>query len=248
MMNKFLVYCTIFVPLSAFADIQVGGENSPLKVYGIIDYGLNYSHSNVESSYSFQSGMDYASRIGLKLNYKLNDDFSIIGNVESWIDLKEMEFVRETPFARSEFIGVNSDTYGKLVYGRIMPSVAGALEELFATPFSPTSIAVQAYDLGFGAPTYDVRTSKSISYTTPKYNNSTLTIVYSPNQMVGEAPAVTNAKLYGALYIYDNGVNRISASYNELVSNNSVNYNNQILNDIKTKDYRALVQKKLIKI
>ncbi|KYQ84360.1 MULTISPECIES: porin [Acinetobacter] len=240
-----LSICTL--PVAAFADISVGDENSPFKVYGVLDYGINYSHSDVQDSHEFQSGMDYASRLGLKLNLKLNDDLSIIGNAESMIDLRKMEFVRKTTFARAEYLGLQSKQYGTLVYGRVMPAVAGALEELFAAPFTPTAIAIQAYDLGAGAPNYDFRTSRAVSYTTPTFKNTSLTMLYSPNQMVGEGSYVTDAKNYGILAIYDDGVNRVSGSYNELISNFSVNYKGEILSDVKTKDYRALVLRRMNK-
>lgn len=191
--------------------------------------------------------MDYASRLGLKLNLKLNDDVAIVGNAESWIDLRKMELVRDETFARGELIGIRSKKYGTLLYGRQMLNISGALEELFATSFAPSTLTYQAYDLGTGAPTFDFRSSRAITYTTPNFKNTTLTFLYTPNQMVGEAPKVLDAKNYAAMAVYDDGINRISASYNELVSNYSVNYNGIVYDEIKTRDYRTFVQRKINK-
>ncbi|MGQ1271608.1 porin [Acinetobacter baumannii] len=247
MFKYILLSSACVLPVKIFADIQVGDSNSPFKVYGVLDYGVNYSHSGAGSSHDFQSGMDYASRLGLKLNIKLNDDLAIVGNAESWIDLRKMDFVRDETFARGEYIGVSSKKYGTVLYGRQMLNVSGVYEELFASSFAPATLSYQAYDLGTGAPTFDFRSSRAITYTTPKFNNITLSFLYTPNQMVGDASKVLDAKNYGAMAVYDDGVNRISASYNELVSNYSVNYNGIIYDDIKTKDYRLFALKRLNK-
>jgi len=247
MFKYILIPCVFILPMKSFADIQLGDSNSPFKVYGVFDYGVNYSHSGVVSSHDFQSGMDYASRLGLKLNLKLNDDIAIVGNAESWIDLRKMEFVRDETFARGEFIGVSSKKYGTLLYGRQMLNASGVYEELFATAFAPSTLSYQAYDLGTGAPTFDFRSSRAITYTTPNFKNTTLTFLYTPNQMVGDASKVLDAKNYAAMAVYDDGTNRISASYNELISNYSVDYNGVVYNEIKTKDYRVFALKRLNK-
>jgi len=247
MFKYILISSASILPMQAFADITVGTPDSPLKVYGVFDFGVNYSHSGAIDSHDFQSGMDYASRLGLKLNQKLNDDVSLIGNAESWIDLREMELVRKTNFARSLYIGLNSKSYGTLVYGRIMPIVSGATEELFTAPFAPSALGYQAYDLGVGAPTYDFRSSKAISYTTPKFKDIAVSLLYTPNQMVGKGAQVTDAKNYGIMSVYDDGIYHVSASYNELVSNYSIIYQNETLKNIKTKDFRILGQYKINK-
>lgn len=117
MLKYVLISSACILPIKSFADIQVGDSNSPFKVYGVFDYGLNYSHSGAVSSHEFQSGMDYASRLGLKLNLNLNDDLSIIGNAESWIDLHKMDFVRDETFARGEYIGVSSKNMAQYYMG-----------------------------------------------------------------------------------------------------------------------------------
>lgn len=247
-MLKYVLISGLFIlPMKSFADIQVGDSNSPFKVYGVFDYGVNYSHSGVVNSHDFQSGMDYASRLGLKLNLKLNDDLAIVGNAESWIDLRKMDFVRDTTFARAEFIGISSKKYGTLLYGRQALNASGVYEELFATALAPSALSYQAYDLGTGAPTFDFRSSRAITYTTPNFKNTTLTFHYTPNQMVGDASKVLDAKNYAAMAVYDDGTNRISASYNELISNYSVEYNGVIYDEIKTKDYRVFALKRLNK-
>lgn len=247
-MLKYIIITTSFIlPINAFADIKVGGENSPFSIYGVFDFGVNYSHSGVQDSHGFQSGMDYASRLGLKLNLPLNDDISIVGNAESWIDLRKMEFARDTTFARGEYIGFSSKKYGTLLYGRQMLNTSGALEELFATTFAPSTLSYQAYDLGTGAPTFDFRSSRAITYTTPKTKNTTVTFLYTLNQMVGDAVYVLDAKNYAVMAVYDDNTNHFSASYNELISNYSVNYKGVIYDEIKTRDYRIFLQRKLNK-
>ena len=247
MLKYILMSGVCILPIKSFADIQVGDSSSPFSVYGVLDYGINYSHSGSVNSHDFQSGMDYASRLGLRLKLNFNDDLAIVGNAESWIDLRKMEFVRDKTFARGEYIGLSSKKYGTLLYGRQLLNLSGVYEEPFATSFSPATLSYQAYDLGTGAPSYDFRSSRAITYTTPSFSNTTLTFLYTPNQMVGEAPKMLDAKNYAAMAVYDDGINRISASYSELISNTAVSDRDTVYNEIKTRDFRTFLQRKINK-
>ncbi|WP_151962942.1 porin [Acinetobacter oleivorans] len=211
------------------------------KPYGTLDYGYFYSYSDAGENHDFKSGMASTSQLGMNFKYKLNEDISIIGKLESGVNLKEAEFIRDTLFNRQENIGIESERFGKLLYGRQHIALAGLADDPFlgVTAFSPlVMVAASSSGLGTGSTSLDYRASKSWSYRTPRLNNFKTKIIYTSNMGVGKKGP--NVKNFGVLSTYDNKIHKVGFSYNELINNKTSILNKEVYHDVKTKLYNTV--------
>lgn len=240
MLRTMVVSGACIISHSALAGIPIA--NLPVQAYGVLDFGAKYSHSDAGDDHGFQSGMGSTSRIGLKLDAKVNDDIEIIGALESGIDLKEFEFLKDTTFNRAANIGIQSKKYGTLLYGRQYNAAIGLDDDPFlgVSAYSPfVSVGASSSGLGAGSLSMESRASRAISYTTPNIQNIKTQVLYTPNQAIG--PHGIDAENYGLMSIYDDGINRLGFSYNELINNNAVVYNNKTYSNVKTRLFHSTI-------
>jgi predicted porin len=108
----------IIVPAALLAT--AAHAQSSVTLYGKIEDGINYtSNARGHGTVQLQSGYDYGSRWGIKGTEDLGGGYQAIFQLESGFDVntgKMSQGGRE--FGRQAFVGIASDRYGTLTFGR----------------------------------------------------------------------------------------------------------------------------------
>jgi predicted porin len=123
-MNKKLVAA---LPL-AFVAVGVHAQSS-VTLYGIIDMGIDYANNVANGSngkltagggklVQAQSGVPAQSRWGLKGTEDLGDGLRAIFRLESGFDAATGAASNGLAFSRNAYVGVESDHYGTVTFGR----------------------------------------------------------------------------------------------------------------------------------
>ncbi len=219
------VGATILTPvMAAAADVQVYGRAHVSLDY--LDDGKDYNEANLSSN---------SSRLGFKVNQKVNDDLNVFAQIEQEInfssggnDSKGVDFA-----TRDTFVGLKSDSYGQVRVGRFDSpfKVARGPVNFFGDQLGDIRNVTRAGDMRF-----DERNANTIEYKSPKFGGGFNVIaamslhdgVYDTKQ---DDPKDENAdgtldgtgknknKTYDLAVTYKNGPIDIATAYEKYQSN-----------------------------
>lgn len=159
---------------------------SEVTLYGIVDNGLLYKHSRVETngvstktdSFALESGISSPSRFGIKGSEDLGNGMTVSFKLENGFNADDGSFGDDRLFNRESSLTLSGD-FGKLSFGRMgaIGSAAGDFDAAFAIG--------DAFDGGdgdvFGFATSD-RYDNMVTYQTPKFAGLQATVQYSFNE------------------------------------------------------------------
>ncbi|MDY6458206.1 porin [Acinetobacter faecalis] len=219
------VGATILTPvMAAAADVQVYGRAHVSLDY--LDDGKDYNEANLSSN---------SSRLGFKVNQKVNDDLNVFAQIEQEInfssgnkDKKEMEFA-----TRDTFVGVKSNSYGQVRVGRFDSpfKVARGPVNFFGDQMGDIRNVTRADNMRF-----DERNANTIEYKSPKFGGGFNVIaamslhdgVYDTKQDpdetndadgTGDGTGKNKNKAYDLAVTYKNGPIDIATAYEKYQSN-----------------------------
>ena len=159
---------------------------SEVTLYGIVDNGLLYKHSKVETngvstktdSFALESGISSPSRFGIKGSEDLGNGMTVSFKLENGFNADDGSFGDDRLFNRESSLTLSGD-FGKLSFGRMgaIGSAAGDFDAAFAIG--------DAFDGGdgdvFGMAASD-RYDNMVTYQTPKFAGLQATVQYSFNE------------------------------------------------------------------
>lgn len=159
---------------------------SEVTLYGIVDNGLLYKHSRVETngvstktdSFALESGISSPSRFGIKGSEDLGNGMTVSFKLENGFNADDGSFGDDRLFNRESSLTLSGD-FGKLSFGRMgaIGSAAGDFDAAFAIG--------DAFDGGdgdvFGFATSD-RYDNMVTYQTPSFSGFQATVQYSLNE------------------------------------------------------------------
>ena len=159
---------------------------SEVTLYGIVDNGLLYKHSKVETngvstktdSFALESGISSPSRFGIKGSEDLGNGMTVSFKLENGFNADDGSFGDDRLFNRESSLTLSGD-FGKLSSGRMgaIGSAAGDFDAAFAIG--------DAFDGGdgdvFGFATSD-RYDNMVTYQTPSFSGFQATVQYSLNE------------------------------------------------------------------
>ena len=159
---------------------------SEVTLYGIVDNGLLYKHSKVETngvstktdSFGLESGISSPSRFGIKGSEELGNGMTVSFKLENGFNADDGSFGDDRLFNRESSLTLSGD-FGKLSFGRMgaIGSAAGDFDAAFGIG--------DAFDGGdgdvFGMAASD-RYDNMVTYQTPKFAGLQATVQYSFNE------------------------------------------------------------------
>ncbi|RKE39222.1 putative porin [Paraburkholderia sp. BL23I1N1] len=182
----------IFSP-SAFAQTSV-------TLYGVLDEGINYTnnvgHGHV---YELASGYAQGSRWGLKGAEELGGGLKAIFQLENGFDVSSGRLNQGgRMFGRQAFVGLSSEPYGTLTFGRQYDSVVDFLAQTTANGNWAGYLFSHPYDNDNTDNSF--RLDNSVKYTSPTISGFQFGGVYSFSNDTGFAN--NRAYSFGGQYVY----------------------------------------------
>ena len=159
---------------------------SEVTLYGIVDNGLLYKHSKVETngvstktdSFALESGISSPSRFGIKGSEDLGNGMKVSFQLENGFKADSGEFKTEGKlFDRQATVALSSD-FGTLTMGRVGGIGSGA-------GFDIVYLTGDSFDGGCGdvlGLVQSARYDNMITYQTPKFAGLQATVQYSFNE------------------------------------------------------------------
>jgi len=212
-MNR-LISLTVLLGLAHGANADNASTNSTTTVYGIVDAGVVYDNGNsAGSTISLKSGIESASRIGVKGSEELSDNLKALYVLEAGYLVNTGESDQGGRlFGRQAYVGL-SGTGGALTLGRQYTPIYLAYGMI--DPFANNS----AGDINtlFGADANFVgshkRMDNTVIYATPaQANGFNATVAY---EFGGQPGDTTNQSQAGLSVGYFNDATKIIYAYHE---------------------------------
>lgn len=187
--------CTLSIAILCASTASAADDKLPeLTIYGVGHLSVDNSSNTTNQSAQLASN---SSRLGVKGNYALNNQFSLIGQFEKGIDLTGSGkndgngsgdtgniFSR----TRDSFVGVKSD-WGTVKWGR-----QGILNQWV---YDYNLFADQVGDLGniWGGSGFAGRANNAISYETPTLYGVNGLVLYTPDSVDAAGKSITALKI-----------------------------------------------------
>ena len=190
--------------LPAFAQTSV-------TLYGVLDEGINYTN-NVGRGHVYELASGYAqgSRWGLKGAEELGGGLKAIFELENGFDVSSGRLNQGgRMFGRQAFVGLSSEPYGTLTFGRQYDSVVDYLAQTTANGNWAGSLFSHPYDNDNTDNSF--RLDNSVKYTSPSISGFQFGGVYSFSNDTGFAN--NRAYSFGGQYTY--GGLLVAAAYLE---------------------------------
>lgn len=207
-MKKSLLAATtgiVFAGASLTAHAQ-----SSVTLYGIVDAGFNYysnSHGT-QGHFNFGSGGYDGDRWGLKGSEDLGGGLSAIFQVENGFDIGSGKLgSSSTEFNRQAYMGLQSEQYGKLTFGRQYEPTTDLLEG-HGPDMGSGGIATYPGDLS----DFDnnIRVNNSVKYRSVTYKGLTGEVMYG---FGGVAGSMNSGSTAAAGFSYETGPIFVGAVY-----------------------------------
>ncbi|CAE6844206.1 porin [Paraburkholderia aspalathi] len=179
--------------LPAFAQTSV-------TLYGVLDEGINYTN-NVGRGHVYELASGYAqgSRWGLKGAEELGGGLKAIFQLENGFDVSSGRLNQGgRMFGRQAFVGLSSEPYGTLTFGRQYDSVVDYLAQTTANGNWAGSLFSHPYDNDNTDNSF--RLDNSVKYTSPSISGFQFGGVYSFSNDTGFAN--NRAYSFGGQYTY----------------------------------------------
>ena len=202
-MNKHFILAALLAGSGGAAFSQTA-----VTIYGIADAAFVRESGGAANYSKLTSGAASASRIGFRGAEDLGGGLSAIFTLETGyrIDTGEVD-AAGTIFNRQAFVGLKSGA-GTLTIGRQYTPWHNALAQV-ADPFG-TGYAAGSKNL-FPDSGSNVRTSNTLVYTAPVWNNVTAELAYSAGEQAGDAAA---GRQFGGALGYARGPLTVRLAYN----------------------------------
>ncbi|WP_162877982.1 porin [Trinickia diaoshuihuensis] len=178
-------------PASAQAQATV-------QIYGIVDDALTFTTNQGGGRvWSQTSGVGQSNRWGLRGIEPLGDGWRAVFRLENGFTVNDGRFSQGgLEFGRQAFVGLASDRFGSLTFGRQYDFMSTNLTQFAAGTLTPSVFAFHLGDLDrLGAERLD----NSVRYVTPEWNGLQLGALYSFGGQPGNFVA-NSAVAFGATY------------------------------------------------
>ncbi|AJY12909.1 porin [Burkholderia dolosa] len=201
------------IAAAAFAAMPAAHAQSTVTLYGVIDTSITYVNHAQGSDNAWMLGNSSAgnlagSRWGIKGSEDLGGGLKALFQLENGFDPSTgRQGQGSRLFGRQAFVGLSSERYGTLTFGRqydpLIDLVQGItadnyLGSVFATPGD-----VDNYDNSF-------RVDNAVKYTSPVYAGLQFAAMYSFGGIAGSTGA---AQSYSAAVSYGNGPFSVAGGY-----------------------------------
>ena len=156
--------------LGAFAGSALAAD---VTLYGVVDFGLGYSHSDVDGdktdSWGLKSGQDSMSRICFKGTEQISEGLTVGFNLETGFDADTGKNKATNPFHRESRLFIQTD-FGEIGMGRFgaLDSTTGAYNLAGSSLHATTGVG----GIGDTGPIFlgqGDRMNNSIAYVSPKF-------------------------------------------------------------------------------
>ncbi|AOJ87234.1 hypothetical protein WS87_11390 [Burkholderia sp. MSMB0856] len=198
----------IIVPAALLAG--AAHAQSSVTLYGKIEDGINYtSNARGHGTVQLQSGYDYGSRWGIRGTEDLGGGYQAIFTLESGFDVnngKMSQGGRE--FGRQAFVGIASERYGTVTFGRQYDPSVDIFSPLTANGNWTGYLFAHPYDND--NTDYSFRVNNAVKYVSPVWHGITAEAMYGFSNQAG---GFANNRLYGAALQYQQGGLTVGASY-----------------------------------
>jgi predicted porin len=217
--------------------------NSGVALYGSVDAGINYQSVGGKPLWQTQSGGEWTSKFGMFGREDLGGGLRAEFNLESGF-LANNGAMQDASsfFNRQSWVGLSSDTYGRVRFGRQIGTGLPLFVDVFGTVGTnsaytwlgagvvqtPKGISYNA-DLGPGATQLPARVNNALTYLSPSYAGVSAQLMIAPSNVAGRSP---NAAAQGALLQWFNGTTYIAGSYNQVWDANGGGGASTVRNDL----------------
>jgi general bacterial porin, GBP family len=177
---------------------------SSVTLYGVADTFIQYLDNGGQHSYSERSGGSTGSQFGLKGSEELGGGFKAVFDVETGFNINNGTYFADTTtmFYRQSWVGLKSDAYGQLTFGRqyqpsfwaVYPTDPFRGNEVMS-PLAAADLA-GATDRATLATQYVAgRTSNSIVYISPDMRGAKLYAMYALASSTTQPIAVSSGNM-----------------------------------------------------
>ncbi|WP_322046044.1 porin [Paraburkholderia sp. J67] len=187
-------------------------ENS-VTLYGIVDEGIDFTtNTNGQQNYEMQSGYASGSRWGIKGQEDLGNGVAAIFNLENGFDVNSgASTIGGRMFGRQAFVGLQSDKFGSVTFGRQYDSVVDYLAPLTANGWYSGYLFSHPYDNDNTDNTF--RVNNAIKYASPSIAGLTFGGVYGFSNVAG---GFANNRLLSIGAAFSSGAFSAAAAYMDI--------------------------------
>ena len=188
----------LFVGLTLLAMVGDARAQGAIQLYGIIDDALTFAtNENGGHAWAQTSGVGQSDRWGLRGTEPLGNGWQAVFRLENGFTVNDGRFSQGgLEFGRQAFVGLASDRFGSLTFGRQYDFMSTNLTQFAAGTVTPSVFAFHLGDLDrLGAERLD----NSVRYVTPKLGGLQLGALYSFGGQPGNFVA-NSAVAFGATY------------------------------------------------
>ncbi|TCF97771.1 hypothetical protein BZM26_29375 [Paraburkholderia strydomiana] len=193
----------------------VAHAQSSVTLYGLLDEGLNFtSNANGHGTYQMKSGDTYGSRWGLRGEEDLGGGLKAIFKLESGFDTNSGQAGQGGRlFGRQAYVGLSSDQYGTVTFGRQYDTSVDDLGFGGLTAAGNYAGDVNSHPFDNDNADWDFRVNNVVKYVSPTYRGLTGEAMYGFSNQAG---GFANNRTWGATLNYQNGGLTAGASYLKL--------------------------------
>ncbi|CAB3724597.1 porin [Paraburkholderia rhynchosiae] len=208
----------------------VAHAQSSVTLYGLLDEGLNFtSNANGHGTYQMKSGDTYGSRWGLRGNEDLGGGLKAVFKLESGFDTNSGQAGQGGRlFGRQAYVGLSSDQYGTLTFGRQYDTSVDDLGFAGLTAAGNYAGDVNSHPFDNDNADWDFRVNNVVKYVSPTYRGLTGEAMYGFSNQAG---GFANNRTWGATLNYQNGGLTMAASYLKL-DNPGANSSGSVATDV----------------
>lgn len=193
----------------AWATLPDARAQATVQLYGIVDDAVTFTtNQGGAHAWAQTSGVGQSDRWGLRGVEPLGNGLKAIFRLENGFTLNDGRFSQGgLEFGRQAFVGLASDRFGSLTFGRQYDFMSTNLTQFSAGTVTPSVFGFHLGDLDrLGAERLD----NSVRYVTPEWGGLQLGALYSFGGQPGNFVA-NSAVAFGATY--ERGPLRVGAAY-----------------------------------
>ncbi|PXW28651.1 porin [Paraburkholderia caballeronis] len=200
---------------------------SSVTLYGIISTGIGYvNNEGGKSAVQMFSGANQNNRWGLKIREDLGGGLAALAQLENGFSSTNGTLGQGgRMFGRQAFVGLGSNRYGTMTFGRQYDMMWDYLDR-----YEP-----QAFGPGFGTTLGDsdnvegnFRYNNSVKYVSPNFGGLTFEGLYAFSNKAGD---FSQNRAWSAGVGYDNGSVRLAAAYLSIDQPGTANANGAVTDD-----------------
>lgn len=194
--------------MPAAANAQSSPQNS-VTLYGIVDAGISYLKTSSGARYSLLSGGLSGNRFGLKGQEDLGGGVNAIFQLENGFALGNGKLLQGgRAFGRQAFVGLASNTWGSVTFGRMYDPVVDLVQPITADGFGGSVPFATPGDVDNND--FSARVSNAIKYASPDYAGLRFESLFALGGVSGHTgQGIT----FGAAAAYHRGPLSVSGGY-----------------------------------